>query len=87
MVTLNLNTYYHSKEDIKKAEEFINEYRKDITEQDEANAYASLLIFSNFDIEKTDKFYEKLRRDGILYYNEFLGYESPSVVGWVLHTC
>ena len=84
MVKINLNTHYHREEDIKKAEEFINEYRKDITSQDEANAYASLLIFSKFDTDKADKFYDKLCKDGVLYYSEFLGYESSSVVGWVL---
>lgn len=84
MVKLNLNTHYHKEEDIKKAEEFINEYRKDITDQSKANSYASLLIFSNFDTEKTDKFYEKLCRDGILYYSEFLGYNIPSMVGWCI---
>ena len=86
MIKLNLNTDYHREEDIEKAEKFINEHRKEITDQDKANAYASLLIFSKFDTDKADKFYDKLCRNGVLYYNEFLGYESSSLVGWVLNT-
>lgn len=86
MIRTNLNTVYHTYHEVKVAELYINVYRKDITEQKDANAYSSLLIFSGFDTRKADELFKKLKETGIVTYDEVVDANSiyGRYVGWVM---
>lgn len=79
-----LNTIYHTKEDIEQAEKILNEVFFDAgTTDKDKEAYASILIFCNFDKVKAAKYYEKLCNNGVLLYSD-LEPSGSSLVGWVL---
>lgn len=80
MVKLDLNTVCHTEEDIAKAAAIINVMGKDF-DKGEANAYASMLIFSNFNIEKTNVMFDLLKYRGYVTEREFMGVGSD-LVGW-----
>ena len=87
MVKLSLNTYYHTKEQIGKAEMIMNVLGMSDWSEDEANAYGSMLIHSNFSIEHTNVMYDRLQRKGHVTLDEFYGRDLfnnyfNSEVGW-----
>lgn len=70
-----LNTYYHSKEDIEKAYSMTDE------SLEERDAYASILIFCNFNKELADKYYGQLLDKGTLFLSDIMPWASDDL-GW-----
>lgn len=77
-----LNTYYHTQDDIRKAYSLMP---KDITNDKERDAYASILIFTKFNVAKTNSLFDQLKTEGILFLSDIVG-ECPNgeVYGWSL---
>lgn len=70
-----LNTYYHSKEDIEKA------YFMTDDSIEHKDAYASILIFCDFNTEKADKYYKQLLERGELFLSDVIPWASDEL-GW-----
>ena len=80
-----LNTLWHTKEEIEKAEKIVKDKIKfDVGTSDrEIEAYESILIFCNFNEGLASHYYEKLRKNGILLYSDVV-YGGSNLIGWTL---
>ena len=77
-----LNTYYHTPDDIYKAYFLMPE---DITDDKERDAYASILIFTKFNVTKTNSLFDRLKTEGILFLSDVVGEcSNGEVYGWSL---